>query len=53
MGCILKGGGGLYSRLVVGAVVLAAGEGRWMGSVPKGLIEIAGVPLIKIGRAHV
>jgi molybdenum cofactor cytidylyltransferase len=47
VGCILKGGGGLYSRLVVGAVVLAAGEGRRMGSVPKGLIEIAGVPLIK------
>lgn len=47
MGCILKGGGGLYSRLLVGAVVLAAGEGRRMGSIPKGLIEIAGIPLIK------
>jgi len=47
VGCILKGGGGLYSRLVVGAVVLAAGEGRRMGSIPKSLIEIAGVPLIK------
>lgn len=47
MGCILKGGGGLYSRLVVGAVVLAAGEGRRMGSIPKSLIEIADVPLIK------
>jgi len=47
VGCILKGGGGLYSRLLVGAVVLAAGEGRRMGSIPKGLIEIAGIPLIK------
>ena len=47
MGCILKGGGGLYSRLVVGAVVLAAGEGRRLGSVPKSLIEIIGVPIIK------
>tara|TARA_B100001939_G_scaffold336461_1_gene339611 strand:- start:1342 stop:2028 length:687 start_codon:yes stop_codon:yes gene_type:complete len=47
VGCILKGGGGLYSRLVVGAVVLAAGEGRRLGYVPKSLIEIAGVPIIK------
>ena len=27
MGCLLKGGGGLYSRVVVGAVLLAAGSG--------------------------
>ena len=31
MGCILKGGGGLYPRLVVGAVLLAAGEAKRMG----------------------
>jgi len=27
MGCILKGGGGLYGRLGVGAVLLAAAAG--------------------------
>ena len=47
MGCILKGGGGLYSRLVVGAVLLAAGEGARMGSRPKSLLELGGVPLIR------
>lgn len=46
MGCILKQGGGLYTRLRVGAVLLAAGEGSRMGSVPKSLIELQGVPLI-------
>jgi molybdenum cofactor cytidylyltransferase/nicotine blue oxidoreductase len=32
MGCLLKQGGGLYARLRVGVVLLAAGEGtmlRW------------------------
>jgi len=47
MGCILKGGGGLYPRLVVGAVLLAAGEARRLGGRPKSLLELGGVPLIR------
>jgi len=47
MGCILKGGGGLYSRVVVGAVLLAAGSGSRMGHKPKSLLELGGVPLIR------
>lgn len=47
MGCILKGGGGLYSRLVVGAVLLAAGSGSRLGYRPKSLLELGGVPLIR------
>lgn len=47
MGCILKGGGGLYSRVVVGAVLLAAGAGSRMGHRPKCLLELGGVPLIR------
>jgi molybdenum cofactor cytidylyltransferase len=46
MGCILKQGGGLYPRLRIGAVLLAAGEGRRMGRVAKPLIRLQGVPLI-------
>lgn len=47
MGCILKGGGGLYSRLTVGAVLLAAGAGSRMGHRPKALLELGGVSLIR------
>ena len=47
MGCILKGGGGLYSRLVLGAVLLAAGSASRMGHRPKCLLELGGVPLIR------
>lgn len=47
MGCILKGGGGLHARSVIGAVVLAAGAGERMGRRPKCLLELGGVPLIR------
>ena len=47
MGCILKGGGGLHSRFVVGAVLLAAGSGSRIGRRPKCLLELGGVPLIR------
>jgi molybdenum cofactor cytidylyltransferase len=47
VGCILKGGGGLYSRVVVGAVLLAAGAGARIGHRPKCLLELGGVPLIR------
>lgn len=47
MGCLLKGGGGLYSRVVVGAVLLAAGSGSRIGHRPKSLLELGGVPLIR------
>lgn len=47
MGCIMKGGGGLYSRGVIGAVVLAAGAGERIGRRPKCLLELGGVPLIR------
>ena len=46
MGCILKGNSGLYARMTVGAVLLAAGEGARLGSRPKALLELGGVPLI-------
>lgn len=45
MGCLLKPNG-LYTRLRIGAVLLAAGEGRRMGGVAKPLIRLQGVPLI-------
>ena len=47
MGWILKGGGGLYSRVTVGAVLLAAGSASRMGHRPKSLLELGGVPLIR------
>jgi len=46
MGCQMKQGGGLYTRLRLGAVLLAAGEGKRMGGVAKSLIQLQGVPLI-------
>ena len=46
MGCLLKQGGGLYARLRVGAVLLAAGTGSRMGGMAKSLIRLQGVPLI-------
>jgi len=46
MGCILKGNSGLYARMTVGAVLLAAGAGTRLGGRPKALLELGGVPLI-------
>lgn len=46
MGCMLKQGGGLYSRMRVGAVLLAAGQGSRMGNQPKAMLQLQGVPLI-------
>ena len=46
MGCLMKQGGGLFPRLRIGAVVLAAGQGARMGGVAKSLIRLQGVPLI-------
>ena len=46
MGCLLKQGGGLYPRLRIGAVLLAAGAGQRMGGIAKPLIRLQGVPLI-------
>jgi molybdenum cofactor cytidylyltransferase len=45
MGCLLKANG-LYSRMSIGAVVLAAGAGARLGGRPKALLELGGVPLI-------
>ena len=47
MGCQYKQGGGLDARLRIGAVLLAAGEGRRMGGISKPLIRLQGVPLIR------
>jgi CTP:molybdopterin cytidylyltransferase MocA len=46
MGCLLKQGGGLYARMRIGAVLLAAGQGSRLGNQPKALLELQGVPLI-------
>lgn len=47
MSCLLKGGGGLSGRTVIGAVLLAAGEARRFNGLPKPLLELGGVPLIR------
>lgn len=46
MGCMLKQGGGLYARMRVGAVLLAAGQGSRMGNQPKSMLRLQSVPLI-------
>jgi molybdenum cofactor cytidylyltransferase len=46
MGCILKGNSGLYARMTVGAVLLAAGSGTRLGGRPKALLQLGGVPLV-------
>lgn len=45
MGCMYKANG-LYSRMTVGAVLLAAGAGSRLGGKPKSLLELGGVPLV-------
>lgn len=45
MGCPFKANG-LYSRMSVGAVLLAAGASARMGGRPKALLELGGVPLV-------
>ena len=45
MGCLLKSSG-LYSRMTIGAVLLAAGAGMRLGGRPKALLELGGVPLV-------
>jgi molybdenum cofactor cytidylyltransferase len=46
MSCMLKGNRGLYARMTVGAVLLAAGAGERLGRRPKAMLELGGVPLI-------
>ncbi|MGA7181359.1 MAG: nucleotidyltransferase family protein [Thiobacillaceae bacterium] len=47
MGCPLKSGGGLYARLAIGAILLAAGKAERLGGRPKPLLHLGGVPLIR------
>jgi CTP:molybdopterin cytidylyltransferase MocA len=46
-GAGLLNGAGVHGRLVVGAVLLAAGRGSRLGNRPKSLLELDGVPLIR------
>lgn len=46
MGCILKGGGGLYPRMRLASVLLAAGEAKRMGGINKLAVQMQGVPLL-------
>jgi molybdenum cofactor cytidylyltransferase len=47
MGCPLKSGRGLYARLAIGAILLAAGKAERLGGRPKPLLHLGGVPLIR------
>ena len=49
MGCLLKQGG-IHSRMRIGAVLLAAGEGRRMGGVPKALTTARAARVLKALR---
>ena len=44
---MFKAGGGLYPRMRLGAILLAAGEAKRMNGVNKLAVEIQGVPLLK------
>jgi molybdenum cofactor cytidylyltransferase len=46
MSCMFKASG-LYSRMRLGAILLAAGESKRMGGVNKLAVEIQGVPLLR------
>jgi CTP:molybdopterin cytidylyltransferase MocA len=47
MGCLLKQGGGLYPRLRIGAVLLAAGVGDSACGLPASLLRLQGVSLVR------
>jgi molybdenum cofactor cytidylyltransferase len=47
MSCINSSADGPRSRLFLGAVLLAAGSGSRLGTRPKSLLELDGVPLIR------
>ncbi len=47
MSCIFKAGGGLYPRMRLGAILLAAGESTRMNGVNKLAVELQGVPFLK------
>jgi len=47
MSCMFKAGGGLYPRMKLGAILLAAGEAKRMSGINKLAVEMQGVPLLK------
>jgi molybdenum cofactor cytidylyltransferase len=47
MSCMFKAGGGLYPRMKLGAILLAAGEAKRMNGVNKLALEMQGVPMLK------